>query len=673
MDDNMDSKSILEELLLKRSQQKKKMSPNNYKERLFVLTKTNLSYYEYDKMKRGSRKGTIEIKKIRCVEKVNLEEQTPVERQYPFQIVYKEGLLYIYALNEESRSQWLKALQKEIRGNPHLLIKYHSGFFVDGKFLCCQQTCKAAPGCTLWEAYAELHTATSEEDRPPIFPDRVLKIPRAVPVLKMEKPSSSTTLAQYDGDSKKTYGSQPNVNMRYIPREDCPDWWQVRKLKSKCLTVPMIQPLGHMELEKINEDFAGSHQRETRFVNQSTSKISWGFPESSSSEEEENLNDYDWFAGNISRSQSEQLLRQKGKEGAFMVRNSSQVGMYTVSLFSHAVKDKKGAVKHYHVHTNAENKVYLAENYCFDSIPALIHYHQHNSAGMITRLRHPVSTKTNKVPISAPLGSGVWELKREDISLLKELGSGQFGVVQLGKWKGKYDIAVKMIKEGSMSEDEFFQEAQTMMKLSHPKLVKFYGVCSKRYPIYIVTEYITNGCLLNYLKSHGKGLEPSQLLEMCYDVCEGMAFLESHQFIHRDLAARNCLVDSDLSVKVSDFGMTRYVLDDQYVSSVGTKFPVKWSAPEVFHYFKYSSKSDVWAFGILMWEVFTLGKQPYDLYDNSQVVVKVSQGHRLYRPQLASDTVYQIMYSCWHELPEKRPAFQQLLAAIEPLREKDKP
>ncbi|KAM6151458.1 cytoplasmic tyrosine-protein kinase BMX [Rhynchocyon petersi] len=649
----MDTKSILEELLLKKSQQKKKMSPNNYKERLFVLTKTNLSYYEYDKMKRGSRKGSIEIKKIRCVEKVNLEEQTPVERQYPFQIVYKEGLLYIYASNEESRSQWLRALQKEIRGNPHLLIKYHSGFFVDGKFLCCQQSCKAAPGCTLWEAYADLHVATNEDThRLPIFPDRVLKIPRAVPVLRTNAPSSSTTSCttpSSDDDTKKNYGSQPNVNMRYIPRGDCPDWWQVRKLKSKCLTVPMIQPQGHAELDRM------------------------GFPESSSSEEEENLDDYDWFAGNISRAQSEQLLRQKGKEGAFMVRNSSQVGMYTVSLFSKAVKDKKGAVKHYHVHTNAENKLYLAENYCFDSIPELIHYHQHNSAGMITRLRHPVSTKANKVPDSASLGSGIWELKREEITLLKELGSGQFGVVQLGKWKDKYDIAVKMIKEGSMSEDEFFQEAQTMMKLSHPKLVKFYGVCSKRYPIYIVTEYITNGCLLNYLKSHGKGLEPSQLLEMCYDVCEGMAFLESHQFIHRDLAARNCLVDSDLSVKVSDFGMTRYVLDDQYVSSVGTKFPVKWSSPEVFHYFKYSSKSDVWAFGILMWEVFSLGKQPYDLYDNSQVVVKVSQGYRLYRPQLASDTVYQIMYSCWHELPEKRPTFQQLLSSIEPLREQDKP
>ncbi|EGW01659.1 Cytoplasmic tyrosine-protein kinase BMX [Cricetulus griseus] len=571
----MDTKSILEELLLKRSQQKKKMSPNNYKERLFVLTKTSLSYYEYDKMKRGSRKGSIEIKKIRCVEKVNLEEQTPVERQYPFQIVYKDGLLYVYASNEESRSQWLKALQKEIRGNPHLLIKYHSGFFVDGKFLCCQQSCKAAPGCTLWEAYADLHIAINEEKhRAPTFPERVLKIPRAVPVLKMDASSSNTTPSQYDSHSKKSYDSQPTINMRYIPREDCPDWWQVRKLKR-------------------------------------------GFPESSSSEEEENLDDYD---------------------------------------------DKKGTVKHYHVHTNAENKLYLAENYCFDSIPKLIHYHQHNSAGMITRLRHPVSTKANKVPVSVALGSGIWELKREDIALLKELGSGQFGVVQLGKWKGQYDVAVKMIKEGAMSEDEFFQEAQTMMKLSHPKLVKFYGVCSKKYPIYIVTEYITNGCLLNYLKSNGKGLETSQLLEMCYDVCEGMAFLESHQFIHRDLAARNCLVDSDLSVKVSDFGMTRYVLDDQYVSSVGTKFPVKWSAPEVFHYFKYSSKSDVWAFGILMWEVFSLGKQPYDLYDNSEVVVKVSQGHRLYRPQLASDTIYQIMYSCWHEasIPPKQAGIGEI-------------
>ncbi|XP_043851487.1 cytoplasmic tyrosine-protein kinase BMX [Dromiciops gliroides] len=627
-------KTILEELLLKRSQQKKKMSPNNYKERLFVLTKTNLSYYDYDKMKKGGKKGSIDIKKIRCVERVNLEEQTPVERQYPFQIVYKDGLLYVYASNEESRSQWLKALQKEIRGNPHLLIKYHSGFFTDGKFLCCQQSCKAAPGCTLWEEYPNLQVA-SVPVKPilPIIPNRLLKIPRAVAVLHESSPKCMTT--EIDSEPRKNNSSETDA---YTRGENAVSGIQLKKYV-KTQTIPMI---------------------------------SWGDPGLSSSEEEESLNSYDWFAGDISRAQSEQLLRQKGKEGAFMVRNSSQVGRYTVSLFSMALNDKKGTVKHYHVHTNAENKLYLAENYCFDSIPKLIHYHQHNSAGMITRLRHPVSTKLNKVPSTASLGSEIWELKREEITLLEELGCGQFGVVHLGKWKGKYDVAIKMIKEGSMSEDEFIQEAQTMMKLSHPKLVKFYGVCTERYPIYIVTEYITNGCLLSYLKCHGKELQSFQLLEMCYNVCEAMAFLESHQFIHRDLAARNCLVDSDLSVKVSDFGMTRYVLDDQYVSSVGTKFPIKWSAPEVFHYSKYSSKSDVWAFGILMWEVFSLGKQPYELYDNREVVTKVSQGYRLYRPQLASDNIYQIMFSCWHELPEKRPTFHHLLSSIDTLREDDK-
>ncbi|XP_068956757.1 cytoplasmic tyrosine-protein kinase BMX isoform X4 [Petaurus breviceps papuanus] len=590
MDDEMDKKTILEELLLKKSQQKKKMSPNNYKERLFVLTKTNLSYYDCDKMKKGSKKGSIDIKKIRCVERVNLEEQTPVERQYPFQIVYKDGLLYVYASNEESRSQWLKALQKEIKGNPHLLIKYHSGFFTDGKFLCCQQSCKAAPGCTLWEEYPNLQVA-SIPVKPmfPITPNRLLKIPRAVAVLPLPESSPKFTTAESDSELRRN--SETDAHTR-------------------------------------GENAVSGIQLKRHVKTQATPMISWGDPGSSSSEEEESLTGYD---------------------------------------------DKKGSVKHYHVHTNAENKLYLAENYCFDSIPQLIYYHQHNSAGMITRLRHPVSTKANKVPSTASLGSGIWELKREEITLLEELGCGQFGVVRLGKWKGKYDVAVKMIKEGSMSEDEFIQEAQTMMKLSHPKLVKFYGVCTERYPIYIVTEYITNGCLLSYLKCHGKELQPFQLLEMCYNVCEAMAFLESHQFIHRDLAARNCLVDSDLSVKVSDFGMTRYVLDDQYVSSIGTKFPIKWSAPEVFHYSKYSSKSDVWAFGILMWEVFSLGKQPYELYDNREVVTKVSQGYRLFRPQLASDNIYQIMYSCWHELPEKRPTFHQLLSSIDILREDDKP
>ncbi|NXX81087.1 BMX kinase, partial [Urocolius indicus] len=626
----MEKKIILEELLLKKSQQKKKISPINYKKRLFVLTKSNLSYYEYDKGKKGSKRGSIEIAKIRCVEMVNLEEPTPPERQYPFQIVYKDGLLYIYATSEESRQQWLAALHKEIKDNSDLLNKYHKGFFINGRFLCCNQTCKAAPGCTIWEKYVTLCCATGYVKPLPPVPQTLWKRRSLPQVSSPDKSVLNIAVAQCN------YEPEGNSAIRlvrshkyYVLQEEDHDWWKVRDLEGHfscvCYVLLRNQPVNNKP----------------------------------------NISLCSWYAGNISRAQSEQLLRQKGKEGAFMLRKSSQVGKYTVSVFSKIPESQKGTIKHYHVHKTLQNKYYLAENYCFESIPKLIHYHQHNSAGMVTRLRHVASTQVNKVPPIASLGNGMWELKREEIILMRELGTGQFGVVHQGKWKGQYDVAIKMIKERAMSEDEFIEEAQTMMKLNNPKLVRLYGVCSKSYPIYLVTEYMSNGSLLSYLRSHGKELQPLQLLEICYDVCDAMAFLESCQFIHRDLAARNCLVDSNLTVKVSDFGMTRYVLDDLYISSLGTKFPVKWSAPEVFLYTKFSSKSDVWAFGILMWEVFTLGKQPYELYDNVQVMEKVSKGYRLYRPQLVSDIIYQIMCNCWHELPEKRPAFHQLLQFFE--------
>eukprot|EP00063_Salmo_salar_P086999 XP_014061834.1 PREDICTED: tyrosine-protein kinase TXK-like [Salmo salar] len=134
-------------------------------------------------------------------------------------------------------------------------------------------------------------------------------------------------------------------------------------------------------------------------------------------------------------------------------------------------------------------------------------------------------------------------------------------------------------------------------------------------------------------------------------------------------AARNCLVSDKNVVKVCDFGMTRYVLDNQYTSSTGSKFPVKWSPPEVLHYNKYSSKSDVWSFGVLMWEVFTEGKTPFDGRSNVDVVDEITRGHRLYRPHKASNDVYQLMYQCWHERPQGRPSFSELLERIRLLAE----
>ena len=205
-----------------------------------------------------------------------------------------------------------------------------------------------------------------------------------------------------------------------------------------------------------------------------------------------------------------------------------------------------------------------------------------------------------------------WEIKASELVLLEELGSGQFGVVRHGKWLGKIDLAVKLMKEGTMSEHDFIEEAKVMTKLQHSNLVKLYGLCIEHRPICIVAEYMKHGSLLSFLrKNEHKLAEHSAkilyiLLNMCIQVCSGMAYLESHNYIHRDLATRNCLVGNSGIVKVADFGLTRYVIDDEYTSSGGTKFPIRWAPPEVLWYTRFSSKSDVWAYGILMWGMFDL-------------------------------------------------------------------
>ncbi|CAN7948906.1 unnamed protein product, partial [Ixodes pacificus] len=246
-----------------------------------------------------------------------------------------------------------------------------------------------------------------------------------------------------------------------------------------------------------------------------------------------------------------------------------------------------------------------------------------------------------------------WEIDPSELALLEELGSGQFGVVRRGKWRGCRDVAVKMMKEGTMSEDDFIEEAKLMTKLQHPNLVQLYGVCSKHRPIFIVAEYMKHGSLLHFLRRHEKALSergPLLLLDVCLQVASGMAYLELHNYIHRDLAARNCLVGENYVVKVADFGLARYVMDDEYTSSGGAKFPIKWAPPEVLGYTRFSSKSDVWAYGVLMWEVFTCGKIPYGRAANAEVVEQVQQGQRLARPHACPSEVYQVMRSCWEKV-----------------------
>ncbi|XP_037531633.1 tyrosine-protein kinase BTK [Nematolebias whitei] len=624
---------ILEEVFIKRSQQKKKTSPLNYKERWFILTKEKLAYYDYDseKGKRKCQKGSVDLEKVKCVETVQPDPNAPQERKYAFQIVYDEGPLYIFAKTEEIRALWLKRLNELVRVNKDLMQKYHPCFWVDGVWLCCQQEVKQAMGCKVLDTKIGFRPSRSVSRKPlPPTPTEE-KVSRPLPPQPPEPPapsSSMTVIAEYDYTPMTPQDLQLRKNEEYtILEKSDPNWWKARDAYGKEGYIPSNYVV---EAEKGLEKFV-------------------------------------WYSKNMNRSQAEQLLKSENKDGGFLVRDSSKAGKYTVSLLTKGGGEITGSCRHYNICTTPQGQFYLAEKHHFNTIPELINYHQHNAAGMVSRLKHIVSNR-QRPPSTAGLGYGVWEIDPRDLTFIKELGNGQFGVVKYGKWQGQHDVAIKMIREGSMSEDDFIEEAKIMMKLRHENLVQLYGVCTKQRPIYIVTEFLANGCLLTYLKE-GLTQHPTtvQLLEMCKDVAEGMAYLETKQYIHRDLAARNCLVDANGTIKVTDFGLSRYVLDDEYTSSAGSKFPVRWSPPEVLLYCKFSSKSDIWAYGVLMWEVYTLGRLPYERLNNTEIVDQVSRGLLLFRPQLANEKVYSIMKSCWFEKPDERPTFQDLALNVQDL------
>uniref|UniRef100_A0A8C9W4K3 Tyrosine-protein kinase n=1 Tax=Scleropages formosus TaxID=113540 RepID=A0A8C9W4K3_SCLFO len=594
----MSAQIILEEFFFKKSQQKRRTSPCNYKQRYFVLSTEDLTYFEYRPGKKPILKGCIELSHIKCVEIVRTEMSIPCKYKYPFQILHDSYYLYVFAPDNDCRQRWVRALKEGTKNNT-LALMYHPNFWVDGKWKCCQQNEKMARGCI-----------------------------------------------EYD----------PNGNASKKPLPPTPDLQRRFSDPGEMVVVAL-----HDFIPQGAQDIA-LHKYEEYIVTD-TSDPSWWMVQDKNG----------WYNKDVTRAKAEQLLFQEDREGAFMVRDSRHAGVYTVSLLTKAPGsngENHPRVKHYQIReTGAEEiKYYLAEKYLFSTIPELIHYHQHNAAGLITRLRHPVSTGRETAPMTAGFSSDMWEVDPTELTLAEEVGSGQFGVVMLGYWR-QVKVAVKMVREGAMSEEEFKEEARVMTRLSHPKLVQLYGVCTQQAPMYLLFEFMENGCLSDYLRSKKGTLSQETLLGMCLDVCEGMAYLESTNFIHRDLAARNCLVSESQVVKVSDFGMTRFVLDDQYTSSFGSKFPVKWSAPEVIHYSKFSSKSDVWSFGVLMWEVYNEGRMPYENRTNGEVVEAISAGLRLLKPRLAPEMVYQLMEWCWKEVCEQKPkVFFVLLSAIAKVR-----
>jgi fyn-related kinase len=231
------------------------------------------------------------------------------------------------------------------------------------------------------------------------------------------------------------------------------------------------------------------------------------------------------------------------------------------------------------------------------------------------------------------------------------LGSGRSGEVYNGFWNKKTLVAIKTLKANSADVDQFLEEAQVMKSLVHPKLVQLYGVCTVGKPMLIVTELMKNGALLEYLQTDvGRKLSIYLLVDMAAQVADGMAFLERENFIHRDLAARNILVGEDNIVKIADFKLARAIPDGTYEAHNGTKFPVKWTAPEAMNYLRYTIKSDVWSFGILLTELVTYGRIPYPGMGNAEVVKLLENGYRMERPTNCPEGLYELMLQCWDSI-----------------------
>ncbi|KAM9176414.1 tyrosine-protein kinase ABL1 isoform 2-T2 [Mergus octosetaceus] len=373
------------------------------------------------------------------------------------------------------------------------------------------------------------------------------------------------------------------------------------------------------------------------------------------------LEKHSWYHGPVSRNAAEYLL-SSGINGSFLVRESeSSPGQRSISL------RYEGRVYHYRINTASDGKLYVSSESRFNTLAELVHHHSTVADGLITTLHYPAPKRNKPTIYGVSPNYDKWEIERTDITMKHKLGGGQYGEVYEGVWK-KYSltVAVKTLKEDTMEVEEFLKEAAVMKEIKHPNLVQLLGVCTREPPFYIITEFMTYGNLLDYLREcNRQEVNAVVLLYMATQISSAMEYLEKKNFIHRDLAARNCLVGENHLVKVADFGLSRLMTGDTYTAHAGAKFPIKWTAPESLAYNKFSIKSDVWAFGVLLWEIATYGMSPYPGIDLSQVYELLEKDYRMERPEGCPEKVYELMRACWQWSPSDRPSFAEIHQAFE--------
>lgn len=371
-----------------------------------------------------------------------------------------------------------------------------------------------------------------------------------------------------------------------------------------------------------------------------------------------------WFHGSLTREQAEFLLKDS-KEGSYLMRESTHYpGDFTLCLKSEA------KVENYHI-KQTNKKFTIDDENMFKNLIELVEFYT-KIDDLACKLSFPILyRKKEEHSDYQTLLNSLW-IDNIDIKMGREIGIGEFGAVYRGSYKNS-DVAIKKIKDKT-TVNEFLKEAFVMASLSHPNLVKLIGVVrhltdgEEKNEISLVTEFMPKGSLLDYLMSRGRNvLTKKELVEFVINICDGMSYLEEKGIVHRDLAASNVLISKDDVAKVSDFGLSKKIMDN---TRNGVRIRIKWSAPEAIKDRLYSNKSDMWSFGILLWEIFSYGRVPYPKIPVNEVLTYIEQGYQMEKPDGCPDEIYALMKEAWEFDRTLRPTFTNTILKLEKIKAK---